>query len=538
MVSACMPELNPKIPEAGNITNPPDQTPDRVPYIAVNNDGRILEKPTTVVRTAPAPQRRTWAGYLDSSFFQFNPQQPIWYFSDDFLYNTLDRVLGFDFLNKVWKPLSVDPNGQLNVSSSFTLSVPPIFQDDFSGVALDNQKWLGDGGFSVGGGFLNLGGDGTQIGSARTINFFTRTASTPLVMTMQAGIDSDFTFGFIEKSETLALDPLVTPPQPDGVYAHYNHGTEELTLFIVSNNAEYDTTVDVSALTSTQTVFQLIFEGENAFVFVNGTKIVEYPVALSDPIANFPPAQLYNAFVVGGGDADGGDGIVEVARVWVSTQDEGLPISGYDDNGTRRVARFTEDGLLMVDTEMTVPATITIADVNFTTTQTDPLTVNGTVTVTPSGTQNVNLSQVNAQTVNVGNGTAGTGTQRVAIASDNTAFSVNAAVTNFPTLTYYQQNTGITANATAGTTIDMSASPVGNFTLAVIRTAGATDVVSVTMQGSNDNTNFFATGTAIATVVGGSASTSLANTPWRYIRAFVTTVGAGNTLTTQLVAAR
>ncbi len=46
--------------------------------------------------------------------------------------------------------------------------------------------------------------------------------------------------------------------------------------------------------------------------------------------------------------------------------------------------------------------------------------------------QSVNVSQINAVTPLMGNGTTGTGSQRVTIASDNTAFSVNATP---PTLT-------------------------------------------------------------------------------------------------------
>lgn len=52
------------------------------------------------------------------------------------------------------------------------------------------------------------------------------------------------------------------------------------------------------------------------------------------------------------------------------------------------------------------------------------LTATG-IPVVISGTSSVNLAQVNGQTVDVGNGTAGTGTQRVTIASNNTAFTVD-----------------------------------------------------------------------------------------------------------------
>lgn len=51
-----------------------------------------------------------------------------------------------------------------------------------------------------------------------------------------------------------------------------------------------------------------------------------------------------------------------------------------------------------------------------------------TATFSPAGTQDVNLKQINGTTALTGNGTAGAGAQRVTIASDNTAFSVNATL--------------------------------------------------------------------------------------------------------------
>lgn len=46
--------------------------------------------------------------------------------------------------------------------------------------------------------------------------------------------------------------------------------------------------------------------------------------------------------------------------------------------------------------------------------------ISGTITATPTGTQDVNLKQVNGQTVDVGTGAAGTGTQRVTTSTDST----------------------------------------------------------------------------------------------------------------------
>lgn len=59
------------------------------------------------------------------------------------------------------------------------------------------------------------------------------------------------------------------------------------------------------------------------------------------------------------------------------------------------------------------------------------LTVDGTLAVTQSGAwslsanQSVNVAQINGVTPLMGNGVTGTGSQRVTIASDNTAFTVN-----------------------------------------------------------------------------------------------------------------
>lgn len=70
-----------------------------------------------------------------------------------------------------------------------------------------------------------------------------------------------------------------------------------------------------------------------------------------------------------------------------------------------------------------------------------------------SANQSVNVAQVNGVTVTMGNGVAGTGVQRVAIASDNTAFSVNAVQSgtwNVATVTTVTTLTG-TTTLTPGT---------------------------------------------------------------------------------------
>jgi hypothetical protein len=71
--------------------------------------------------------------------------------------------------------------------------------------------------------------------------------------------------------------------------------------------------------------------------------------------------------------------------------------------------------------------------------------------------QSVNVSQINAVTPLMGNGVTGTGSQRVTIASDNTAFSVNAVESGTWTV-----QPGNTANSTPWLTTDSATSATGS----------------------------------------------------------------------------
>lgn len=89
-------------------------------------------------------------------------------------------------------------------------------------------------------------------------------------------------------------------------------------------------------------------------------------------------------------------------------------------------------------------------------------TVAGTVRVTAGGgavglmgQAAVNVAQMNGVAVTMGNGVAGTGVQRVAIASDNTAFPVNATTT--PANTTTTGNTLSSAATTNATSLKASA---------------------------------------------------------------------------------
>jgi hypothetical protein len=67
------------------------------------------------------------------------------------------------------------------------------------------------------------------------------------------------------------------------------------------------------------------------------------------------------------------------------------------------------------------PATQAVSGTFWQTTQ----PISGTITTSPPSNASSNISQINSTTPLMGNGVTGTGSQRVTIASDNTAFSVN-----------------------------------------------------------------------------------------------------------------
>ena len=94
-----------------------------------------------------------------------------------------------------------------------------------------------------------------------------------------------------------------------------------------------------------------------------------------------------------------------------------------------------------------------------------------------------------------------------------------------------QVNAAIAADATAGTVIDGLAYAYSKASLQIVRTAGAANY-TVEVQGSYDNTNWL----DLATVTGGGATDGVSynGTSWAYFRAYVTTVGAGNTITVNL----
>lgn len=100
--------------------------------------------------------------------------------------------------------------------------------------------------------------------------------------------------------------------------------------------------------------------------------------------------------------------------------------------------------------------------------------------------QSVNVAQINAVTPLMGNGVTGTGSQRVTIASDNTAFSVNATLQAGSALA---GKVGID-QTTVGTTNGVSLAQIGSTTIATgngTSSAGVQRVALVSDQTTNTN---------------------------------------------------
>lgn len=138
-----------------------------------------------------------------------------------------------------------------------------------------------------------------------------------------------------------------------------------------------------------------------------------------------------------------------------------------------------------------------ITDTGSTTAVTGTVTVSGTVTTSPPANASTNIAQINGVTPLMGNGVTGTGSQRVTIASDNTAFSVNAT---------------LSAETTKVIGVTRTADGSGNL---LTSTSNALDINI--KSGSIANTSFAATQATAsslnATVVQGTAAAVTAGWP-------------------------
>ena len=151
---------------------------------------------------------------------------------------------------------------------------------------------------------------------------------------------------------------------------------------------------------------------------------------------------------------------------------------------------------------------------------------------TPGTTNAISLAQVGSTTVATGNGVVGTGVQRVAIASDNTAFSVNAvqsgtwnigtltsitnAVTVTGTVAATQSGTwtvqpGNTANTTAwlvtqGGRTQANAPVYNDYSSANVTTSAYTQLVASTTSAVSEVEIFDSSGQGMILATGGAGS--------------------------------
>ena len=108
-------------------------------------------------------------------------------------------------------------------------------------------------------------------------------------------------------------------------------------------------------------------------------------------------------------------------------------------------------------------------------------------------------------------------------------------------INFSKSTTGITTDAGGGTAIDMSSTPMSKYTMIIDRTAGATDVIEIHLECSLDGTIWSNTNDAlisVTTTANEPTRNSFNGGPCQQIRYNVVTVGAGNTLTIQLLATR
>ena len=403
--------------DRGESVNAPVDAPDRTPYTTPAN---YTADPQNIRLTAPAPNAKTWAGFIDATYFQFQQRQPVWYFSDDFLYNTLDRMLGFDRANRMWRPLSVDENGNITTSGNLNLNIAPIFQDDFTGAVIDNALWSVTGAVTPGAGFAAL----TSIDSyltcyLRSTDYFRNSPVNPLIYNIKMQItnaDNDpfgnnVAFGLVNTNADLpsaydtatphisvAWGRIATNGSNLAIYLFYSNGTDtEIDNFTAAGldfNSDINLTLQVTE--------------KYAAVYLNGDFLGE-----ASDVSVLPTEAYMNAYIAATGGGDPNETEAKIYKMYISQADEGMLLVAYDDKGYRRPLRTTYDGLLKVDTELTIPPSFTLTDVDITDQTTtlkvspfdstvwpisvpDPLTVSGTVSidslpdpVTVSGTVSV-----------------------------------------------------------------------------------------------------------------------------------------------------
>lgn len=169
-----------------------------------------------------------------------------------------------------------------------------------------------------------------------------------------------------------------------------------------------------SAITGTATLSLVATTAPQKATVIQGTDGVRPRTVLTDSSGNLQVGQT-GTWTVGATIADGSD----VAEGAVA---DAVVAAGAAGSVSAKLRRLTTDlSTVATNTGAATPAgSAIIGKVGID--QTTPGTTN---LVALAANQSVNVAQINATTPLMGNGTTGTGSPRVTIASDNTAFTVN-----------------------------------------------------------------------------------------------------------------
>lgn len=231
-------------------------------------------------------------------------------------------------------------------------------------------------------------------------------------------------------------------------------------------------------------------KGSTTAADVTSTAVDANTQALHTSVTNFPATQPVSLAT--------NTPTLQSGSTTAVTQATGTNLHAVIDSGsTTAVTQATGTNLhAVIDTGSTTAVTqATAANLNATVVNAAGTAIMGKVGIdqtTPGTTnlvalaanQSVNVAQMNGVATTMGNGVAGTGVQRVAIASDNTAFSVNATLQTSTTGTI----TSVTAAAVSTTILASNASrkaaSVYNDSTAILylstsATAASTTVYSV-----------------------------------------------------------
>jgi len=150
----------------------------------------------------------------------------------------------------------------------------------------------------------------------------------------------------------------------------------------------------------------------------------------------------------------------------------------------------------------------------------------------------VDVTRISGSSTSVGDNTPADAYANPTDALDNNSLTseFNGTTWDRARHSFTQSTTGITANG-AGTTVDMTTTPMSKFSMVIDLTAGATTVIDVDLECSINNTAFVPFIT-VTDLTAEPTLDTLGDTPCSYMRYNVIDVGSGNTLAIDILATR